>query len=96
MFGNLFSSDPEKADLANRSIAIQLTTLNIALLDKGLISEAEFEQYRVQATHLVEQLWAEQQNESEQLNTDEHLGILHVKEIASGKDGERESPADDV
>ncbi len=92
MFSNLFDTDPQKADQANQSIAIQLTTLNLAMLDKGLISETEFEQYRAQAVHLVQELWAKHADRTNQLTQDADSIYREMSESDHRGDDKPENP----
>ncbi len=61
---DLFAPAPQAIDEANKCHAINYTAILIALETKGVITQEEYKKALVQATHIVDQLWAEKREEA--------------------------------
>jgi hypothetical protein len=72
---DLFGVDPAKVDEANQQHAINFLALAILLVEKGVITDAEFVEARLRATHCVEQEWAAKRDEARREFAEEYPNL---------------------
>jgi len=53
-------------DQSNKAHLVRETALVLALLDKGILTQEEWDRYRTKATHVVDQIWAEREEKQNQ------------------------------
>lgn len=78
MFGDLFGVSASEVNRANQAHVVNYSTLAFLLLEKGLITVEELERARAQATHHVEQQWAQLRDEAAKKFDEENPGLRKV------------------
>ncbi|GAG02873.1 unnamed protein product [marine sediment metagenome] len=72
---DLFGPSSEDVNRSNMAHATNHMAVCIALIDKGILTPDEIEACRGQATHIVEQRWAEKEREAKIAFDKEHPGM---------------------
>lgn len=84
MFGDLFSVTPSQVNEANQAHAINHLALAMLLIEKGIITDDELDKARTQATHIVEQAWAEKRERAKEEFDEEHPGVRDMFQKITG------------
>ncbi len=56
-------------DESNKAHLVQQSAIVMVLMDKGIVTQEEWDRYRIKAIHLVDQMWAEKKAEQERAVT---------------------------
>jgi len=82
-------------DESNKAHLVQQTALIMVLMEKGIVTQKEWDRYRSQATHMVDQMWAEREAEQERavarLRQQDPKGSAALEEMLRRRDADDDS-----
>lgn len=84
MFGDMFGVTSKQLQEAHAATATQILALGLLLIEKGIITDDEFSRAHTQATHIVDQIVAQKQEEADDEFDKAHPGVRKMFGLFTG------------